>query len=57
MMPKVLPLSSGPLPLSVLPGAGSSAAAGWDPPMPGFPWLWCLAPAKQSGDSWSHSIS
>lgn len=23
--------------------------------MPGFPWLWCLAPAKQSGDSWSHS--
>lgn len=19
--------------------------------MPGFPWLWCLAPAKRSGDS------
>lgn len=56
MMPKVLPLSSGPLSVSVLPGAGCSTRAGWDPLMPGFPWLWCLAPDKQNGDSWSHSV-
>lgn len=31
MMPRVLPLSSGPLSVSALPGAGCSTLAGWDP--------------------------
>lgn len=57
MMPKVLPLTSGPLSVSVLPGAGCSTLAGWHLPLPGFPWLWCLAPAEQSRDSWSVPLS
>lgn len=32
MMPEALPLSSGPVSASVLPRAGCSTLAGWDPP-------------------------